>query len=179
MTTLKYSRKLTHLTVLFFLPFGILSFCFCITTGKNIINGSTDFTCELKAMHEAVFFNTLTSAQISCLSLTYCFINLTSQTKRICTKIDDLARSERPETKMAALGRDGERLDPRTRVLAVLARISERGCQTLFIRSIKTKNVVLAEQRTRTRDIFPSTSICNSFFYGVFIFKIIKDWPKR
>ena len=47
----------------------------------------------------------------------------------------DLARSERPETKMAALGRDGERLDPRTRVLAVLARISERGYQTLFIRS--------------------------------------------
>ena len=50
---------------------------------------------------------------------------------------DDLDRSERSETKMAALGR--ERLDPSTRVLAVLARISERGFQTLFIRSITTK----------------------------------------
>ena len=38
---------------------------------------------------------------------------------------DDLDQSERSETKMAALGR--ERLDPSTRVLAVLARISERG----------------------------------------------------
>ena len=52
---------------------------------------------------------------------------------------DDLDRSKRPETKMAALGRDGERLEPSTRVLTVLARISERGCQTLFIRSITTK----------------------------------------
>ena len=40
---------------------------------------------------------------------------------------------QRPETKMAALGRDGERLEPSARVLVVLARISERGCQTLFI----------------------------------------------
>ena len=50
---------------------------------------------------------------------------------------DDLDRSERSETKMAALGR--ERLDPSTRVLEVLARISERGFQTLIIRSITTK----------------------------------------
>ena len=51
-----------------------------------------------------------------------------------------LDRSERSETKMAAaLGRDDERLDPSTRVLTVLARISERGCQTLSIRSITTK----------------------------------------
>ena len=54
--------------------------------------------------------------------------------------LKDLDRSERSETKMAAaLGRDDERLDPSTRVLTVLARISERGCQTLFIRSITTK----------------------------------------
>ena len=46
--------------------------------------------------------------------------------------------SERSETKMAALGGDDERLDPSTRVLTVLARIPERGCQTLFIRSITT-----------------------------------------
>ena len=49
--------------------------------------------------------------------------------------------SERSETKMAALGRDDERLDPSTHVLTVLARISERGCQTLFIRPITAKNV--------------------------------------
>ena len=57
--------------------------------------------------------------------------------------LKDLDRSERSETKMAALGRDDERLDPSTRVLTVLAmvlaRISERGCQTHFIRSITTK----------------------------------------
>ena len=50
---------------------------------------------------------------------------------------DDLDRSERSETKMAALGR--ERLDLSTRVSAVLERISERGFQTFFIRSITTK----------------------------------------
>ena len=48
--------------------------------------------------------------------------------------LKDLDRSERSETKMAALGRDDERLDPSNRVLTVLARISEHGCQTLFIR---------------------------------------------
>ena len=40
---------------------------------------------------------------------------------------------------MAALGGDDKRLDASTRVLTVLAQISERGCQTLFIRSIATK----------------------------------------
>ena len=35
---------------------------------------------------------------------------------------------------MAALGRGDERLHPSTRVLTVLARISERRCQTFFIR---------------------------------------------
>ena len=34
--------------------------------------------------------------------------------------LKDLDRSERSETKMAALGRDFERLDPSTRVLTVL-----------------------------------------------------------
>ena len=32
-------------------------------------------------------------------------------------------RSERSETKIAALGRDDERLDPSTRILTVLARL--------------------------------------------------------
>ena len=53
--------------------------------------------------------------------------------------LKDLDRSESSEIKIAALGRDDERLDPSTRVLKVLERISERGCQTLFIRSITTK----------------------------------------
>ena len=35
--------------------------------------------------------------------------------------LKDLDRSERSETKMAALGRDDEGLDPSTRVLMVLA----------------------------------------------------------
>ena len=51
-------------------------------------------------------------------------------------------RSERSETvrsNMAALEREDERLDPSTRVLTVLARISKHGCQTVFIQSITTK----------------------------------------
>ena len=47
--------------------------------------------------------------------------------------------SETDHSNMAALEREDERLDPSTRVLTVLARISERGCQTLFIRSIAAK----------------------------------------
>ena len=70
--------------------------------------------------------------------------------------LKDVDRSERSETKMAALGRDDERLDPNTRVLTVLARISERGCQTLFIRSITTKIEMTckAEQSRRTSLLF-------------------------
>ena len=69
------------------------------------------------------------------------FVNLTGEKYSMMAHKDlkDLERSERSETKMAALGRDDKRLDPSTRVLTVLARISERGCQTLFIRSITTK----------------------------------------
>ena len=40
-------------------------------------------------------------------------------------------RSKTVHSNMAALERDDERLDPSTRVLTVLARISKRGCQTL------------------------------------------------
>ena len=87
-------------------------------------------------MYEAVFFYSDLSLVLMLVPHIF-FINLTGQTKRIYK--DDLDRSERPQTKMAALGPDGERLDPSTRVLAVLARISELGCQTFFIRSITTK----------------------------------------
>ena len=68
-------------------------------------------------------------------------VNLTGEKYSMMAHKDlkDLERSERSETKMAAPGRDDKRLDPSTRVLTVLARISERGCQTLFIRSITTK----------------------------------------
>ena len=67
-------------------------------------------------------------------------VNLTGEKYSMMHKdLKDLERSERSETKMAAPGRDDKRLDPSTRVLTVLARISERGCQTLFIRSITTK----------------------------------------
>ena len=67
-------------------------------------------------------------------------LNLTGEKYSMMHKdLKDLDRSERSETKMAPLGLDDKRLDPSTSVLTVLARISERGCQTLFIRSITTK----------------------------------------
>ena len=54
--------------------------------------------------------------------------------------LKDLDRAKCSETKMAALGRGDERLYPSTRVLTVLARISERRFQTFFIREfISTK----------------------------------------
>lgn len=53
--------------------------------------------------------------------------------------LKNLDRFERLKTKMAALGRDNNRVDPSTRDLRVLARISERSCQTLLIRSMTTK----------------------------------------
>ena len=54
--------------------------------------------------------------------------------------LKDLDRAKCSETKMAALRRGDERLHPSTRVLTVLARISERRCQTFFIREfISTK----------------------------------------
>ena len=50
------------------------------------------------------------------------FINLTGEKNQHMHKdLKDLDRSKRSETKMAALGRDDERLDPSTRVLTVLA----------------------------------------------------------
>ena len=46
----------THLNVPFFFH-SALSCCYCVA-GKIVINGdcNDDFTCELKAMYEAVFF---------------------------------------------------------------------------------------------------------------------------
>ena len=67
-------------------------------------------------------------------------VNLTGEKYSMMHKdLKDLDRSERSETKMAPLVLDDKRLDPSTCVLTVLARISERGCQTLFIRSVTTK----------------------------------------
>ena len=67
-------------------------------------------------------------------------VNLTGEKYSMMHKdLKDLDRSERSETKMAPLVLDDKRLDPSTSVLTVLARISERGCQTLFIRSVTTK----------------------------------------
>ena len=47
--------------------------------------------------------------------------------------------SETDHSNMAAFEREDERLDPSTRVLTVLVRISQHGCQSLFIQSITTK----------------------------------------
>ena len=72
-----YVLTLTYL--LFF--HSALSFCFCITKGKTVGKNIDQrrltwiFTCELKAMYEAQAVSfTLTSVQISCLSLTYCLL---------------------------------------------------------------------------------------------------------
>ena len=47
----------THLNVLFFFH-SALSFCFCITTGKNIDKRrlTSIFSCELKAKYQAQAF---------------------------------------------------------------------------------------------------------------------------
>ena len=75
-------------------------------------------------------------------------VNLTGEKYSMMHKdLKDLERSERSETKMAALGRDDKRLDPSTRVLTVLARISERGCQTLFIRS-RVRSITTKKEMT-------------------------------
>ena len=55
--------------------------------------------------------------------------------------LKDLDRAGCSETKTAALGRSDERLDPSTRVLTVLARISERRCQTFFIKKFISNDV--------------------------------------
>ena len=69
-------------------------------------------------------------------------VNLTGEKYSMMHKdLKDLERSERSETKIAALERDDKRLDPITRVLTVLARISERGCQTLHLHSFNQKSV--------------------------------------
>ena len=94
-------------------------------------------------MYEAIFFYSDLSSDF--MLVPHMSINLTGGKNQ-----QDAQRSERLirmfttgftnfTTNMAALKRDGERLDPSTRVLAVLARISERGSQTFFIRSITTK----------------------------------------
>ena len=85
-----------------------------------------------------VFYSDLSS---DFMLVPHMFVNLTGEKYSMMAHKDlkDLERSESSETKMAALGRDDKRLDPSTRVLTVLepvlARISERGCQTLDLHS--------------------------------------------
>ena len=99
------------------------------------------FTCELEAMYEAQavsFYSDLSSDLM--LVPHILFISLTGEKNRnMLEDLKDLDRSERSETKMAALRRDDERLDHSTSVVTVLAQICEGGCQTLFIRSVTTK----------------------------------------
>ena len=67
-----------------------------------------------------------------------------------------LLRSER--VARVALGRNDERLDPSSGVFTVLARISERGFQTLFIRSFTTKIEMTCKSWTEQKNktfIFP------------------------
>ena len=120
-----------------------LSFCFRITTGKYRWT-ETHLDLHLRTQDYVQSSSSFLYSDLSSdLKLVphILLINLTGgkKTQHMHKDLKDLDRSERSETKMAALGRDDERLDPSTRVLTVLARISERGCQTLFIRSITTK----------------------------------------
>ena len=55
--------------------------------------------------------------------------------------LKDLDRAGCSETKTTALGRGDERLDPGTRVLTVLPQISQRRCQTFFIREFISTDV--------------------------------------
>ena len=127
------------------------------------------FTCELKAVYVRSSSSFLYSDLSSDLMLVpqILFINSTGEkkTQHMHKDLKDLDRSERSETKMAALGRDDERLDPSNRVLTVLARISERGCQTLFIRWMTCIHWTAENCKNRTFIFFLSfpTSICNPF----------------
>ena len=72
--------------------------------------------------------------------------------------------SIRSKTKMAALGRDDERLDPSTSVLTVLERISERGCQTLFNSFNHNKDRDHEQtSKNKNKTLFFPASICNRF----------------
>ena len=66
----------THLNVSFF--HSALRCCYCIT-GKIAINGdcNDDFTCELKAMYEGVFFYSKLSSDF--MLVPHTFINLTGE----------------------------------------------------------------------------------------------------
>ena len=113
-----------------------LSFCFRITTVKYRWT-ETDFDLHLRTQGYVQSSSSFLYSDLSSdlkLVRHILLINLTSEKKKtqhMYKDLKDLDRSERSETKMAALGRDDERLDPSTRVLTVLARISERGFQTL------------------------------------------------
>ena len=65
---------------------------------------------------------------------------------------------------MAALERDDERLDPSTRVLTVLARISKRGCQTLEMTCIGW-----TENKNKNKTFFSVHRFVILFFDEVFI----------
>ena len=138
-------------------------------------------------MYEAIFFYSDLSSDF--MLVPHMSINLTGEKNQ-----HNAQRSERSirmfttdftnfTTNMAALKRDGERLDPSTRVLAVLARISERGCQTFFIRSITTKieMTCISWGENKNKTYFSSLYLHRFvilFVDEVFIL-ISKDWLGR
>ena len=72
---------------------------------------------------QAVFFHSDISSDLMLVPHIF-FINLTGENKTAYVQRSERSRSIRSETKMAALGGDDERLDPSTRVLTVLERLS-------------------------------------------------------
>ena len=145
-------------------PFAIL---------KIAINGdcNDDFTCELKALYEAVFF-------YSDLSSDFMLVPHTSITviygwKNQHMQKDLKGRSERSETILEAED-PGDEVDPCFDVfLTVFARISKRGCQTFFIRSNTTRTEMTrigwTENNNKNKTYFSLHWFVILFFVEVFI----------
>ena len=136
-------------------------------TGKIAVNGNCndDFTCQLKAMYEAVFFYSDLRSDFTLVPHT--FINLTGEKISICKK-DLKGRST------AAILESEKTLGTRlSSVLTVLARISKRSCQTLFIRSITTRTEMTCigwtENKTKNKTYFSLHRFVIFFFDEVFI----------
>ena len=173
----KNTAVLTHLNVPFFFH-SALSFCFCITTGKtvgkNIDKGpetewlTSIFTCQLAAMYEAeaVFFHSDISSDLMLIPHIL-FINLTGEKNSAYAQRSERSRSIPSETKMAALGRDDERLDPSTRVLTLF---------TSFNHNEDRDHEQTSKNQNKT--LFFPASIFNRFCVEDFLL-LTRDWLKR
>ena len=156
----------THLNVSFF--HSALSCCSCSITGKIAINGdcNDDFSCELKEMYEGVFFYSKLSSDF--MLVPHTFINLTGE------KISNVQLPFSCRSAAAAILESEKTLRTRlTRVFTALARISKRGCQTRFIRSITTRTEMTCigwtENKNKNKTYFSLHRFVILFFDEVLI----------